>query len=204
MHTGAQQHSSAIEMAPGEVAKRLGIGTAMLRKHAAVYEELFGSLPKTEGEGRSYPIEVVERLEQALEAYRHKQAASVRAALEAIARGELTLEVHAGRDPEPIQLLLEEFRRVRETVERLEVESRAIREENALLREQLKTLTPPADSKTAYVAEMEVIHTEKDLEEERRRVRELNRRIEYLHQELERREKATQPAKRPWWKVWGK
>lgn len=88
-------------------------------------------------------------------------------------------------------------------IESLVMEIGTLNERMEAQSEQLKALTPPSGAqsgKAEYVAEMEQIHTNKDLKEEQKRVKELNRRIEYLQRELERRNNQAQEVKRPWWR----
>jgi DNA-binding transcriptional MerR regulator len=137
---------------------------------------------------------------------------------------------------DPMDTIVEELRALRQAVEGLQAENLELKEqlkalpaaggemqdrqaaviealvmEVGAMNEQLKALTRSSDTqptdKAAYVAEMEQIHTDEELEEERRRVMELNRRIEYLHGELERRDSALVRSidgkrKRPWWQWW--
>lgn len=129
---------------PSQVAERLGISTAMLRRHVAAYEKVFGDIYKDKRDGRLYTQEVSQRLEAAMTLYRAQRVPSVEEGLRRIAQGDesavATLEAAHAEDP--MSLLLDELRRLRIATERqnellaqqgtrldqLEVENRALRE----------------------------------------------------------------------------
>lgn len=129
---------------PSQVSERLGISTAMLRRHVASYEKVFGDLPKDKRDGRLYTREVSDRLEAALALYHAQRVPSVEEGLRRIAVGDAnigdTLEV--ARADDPMALLLTELTRLREATERqnellveqgtrmdrLEAENRALRQ----------------------------------------------------------------------------
>ena len=102
---------------PALAARALGVSPATLRRYAALWERLVGPLPRDPRGGRLWPKEALARL---------------RAAREAHLREGLPLE-------EALALL----RALAERLERVEGELRALREENARLREALKALEPP-------------------------------------------------------------
>lgn len=105
---------------PSQVADRLGISTAMLRRHVASYEGVFGPLPASKRDGRLYSGEVVERLGAALALYHAGRAASVEEALRRLATGEQSPgeAIEAARAPDTMTLLLEELRLLRLATER--------------------------------------------------------------------------------------
>ncbi len=114
-------------LSPAQVAERLGISAAQLRKYAPIYEELFGPLPRDARGRRVYPQEAVARLEAARARIQEGRAESIRAAL---AQLEEALTPAGTADS-----ILEELRRIRavleayrERLERLERESREVRE----------------------------------------------------------------------------
>lgn len=74
-------------LTPSEAADRLGVGSAMLRRHAASYEAVFGPLPRDQRGARQYPITAVQRLQHAAELYRTNDAPSVADALTALRDG---------------------------------------------------------------------------------------------------------------------
>jgi AcrR family transcriptional regulator len=150
-------HAETLER-PSQVAERLGISTAMLRRHVASYEAVFGALPTSKRDGRLYHGAVVERLGAALAGYHSGRAPSVEEALRRLAAGEETPSeaLEAARAPDTMTLLVEELRRLREATEiqndllrtqseriaALEAESRAGREE-------MKALQVPQQDDTA-------------------------------------------------------
>ncbi len=117
---------------PSQVAERLGISTAMLRRHVASYEKVFGPLYKDKRDGRLYSREVADRLEAGLALYHAQRVTSVEEGLRRIAVGDEsaadTLEV--ARADDPMMMLLEELRHLREATER----------QNELLEEQAARL----------------------------------------------------------------
>ncbi len=129
------------------MAERLGISTAMLRRHAATYEAVFGEMPKSERDGRLYPPEAIDRLEAALAMFRANKSTSVEAALEGMAKGEdIPSEVLAkAKEPEPLELLLEELKRLREIVETQNELLKIQAERMATIEAQLRALPPAQD-----------------------------------------------------------
>ena len=202
--------AATIVYSPGEVAQRLGISTAMLRRHAGAYQQVYDDLVRDARDGYRYTDVIVSRLEQALTAVWAGHVQSVKEGLERLSEGVGLPEAYEPQ-PEPLHVVAEALRALQGEIQALRGEVAGLREDNAglredngMLREQLKALTAPSDTpsghKAEYVAETEQIHTNKDLEEERKRVKELNRRIEYLQRELERRSTDSQQVKRPWWR----
>jgi len=99
-----------------DVAKMLGLKSAMLRRHAQSYENVFGDL-KTDNNGRRYDQEFIERLQTALNAYHDGSAPSVQDALEAIRDNSALIF-----KPEPTKedIILELLKRQNETIQALE------------------------------------------------------------------------------------
>jgi DNA-binding transcriptional MerR regulator len=186
---------------PAEVCQQLGITESTLRRMAQFYEASFGPLP-TGSRGREYPDEAVKRFITARQLVDEGQAATLERAFEALANLEkqggtandvLLQAVMPNPDRVMFGQMLEELQRLRELVERQEQRYQALQERYDSLDEKiLKVLTPSSDTpsgdKAAYVAEMEQIHADYE------------RRLRYLQGELERRDKASQPARRPWWR----
>lgn len=141
--TVVQTQPDALER-PSQVAERLGISTAMLRRHVASYEKVFGELLKSKRDGRYYTREVSDRLEAALELYHAQRVPSVEEGLRRIAAGDANIDatLEQARAEDPMTLLLEELQRLRQATERqnellldqnsrldrLETENRALRE----------------------------------------------------------------------------
>ncbi len=152
--------------APRDVAARLGISVAGLRRLAVQYERTFGDLPRDE-RGRLWPEDAVERLEAAHDLVRAGHAVSTEAALRgrvewgppvgigaepAATGGIRDPKDAAARELRTLRWAIEEQNRIMEGVaralerqgERLE----ALEEENRRLRAELPTAagssSPPA------------------------------------------------------------
>ena len=73
---------------PADVARRLGISGAGLRRLAQGYERVFHPLPRDPKHGRLWPEAAVRQMEAARAMVGAGEATSVEAALDALARGE--------------------------------------------------------------------------------------------------------------------
>lgn len=137
---------------PAQVAERLGITTAALRRLAPHYERIFEELPRDARQGRMWTSEAVTRLEQARQMFQAGQVVSIEVALEHLAAGGEPTEAVVQRREEaqdPLERLIEEVRRLREAVEaqnvRLDRQREGLRElaeENRQLRMQLPAPRP--------------------------------------------------------------
>lgn len=136
---------------PSQVAERLGISTAMLRRHVASYEKVFGTIYKDKRDGRLYSREVSERLEGAMALYHAQQVPSVEEGLRRIAVGDANLgaTLERAREGDPMTQLLEELRLLRVATERqnelLEAQAErldALEGKNRALREALPNPQP--------------------------------------------------------------
>ena len=121
---------------PALAARALGVSPATLRRYAALWERLVGPLPRDPRGGRLWPKEALARLRAAREAHLREGLPLE----EALARVQgdfpaLALPSEGGA--------LALLRALAERLERVEGELRALREENARLREALKALEPP-------------------------------------------------------------
>jgi len=121
---------------PALAARALGVSPATLRRYAALWERLVGPLPRDPRGGRLWPKEALARLRAAREAHLR----------EGLPLEEALARVHGDfpalalpSEGEALALL----RALAERLERVEGELRALREENARLREALKALEPP-------------------------------------------------------------
>lgn len=150
-------HAETLER-PSQVADRLRISTAMLRRHVASYETVFGALPTSKRDGRLYHNEVVERLGAALASYHAGRSPSVEEALRRLAAGEETPgeALAAAQAPDLMTLLLDEVRQLREATERqnelLQAQNDRIaglEAENRAGREELKALQVPQQDDAA-------------------------------------------------------
>lgn len=177
-------------MTPKQVAARLGISTAMLRRHVATYEGIYGEL-KRDGRGREYSPEVLERLQAALAAHHAGRTASVQEALETMAKNH---DVEAATRAAP-----EEIGEVEEVEEVGEVRDVGEVGESGTL-DLLRHLVAEVAALRAEVANLKAPPSHERAEE----IEELRHRNEYLHRELERRDKARgHRERRPWWRRWG-
>ena len=121
---------------PALAARALGVSPATLRRYAALWERLVGPLPRDPRGGRLWPKEALARLRAAREAHLREGLPLE----EALARVQGDFPALAlPSEGEALALL----RAVAERLERVEGELRALREENARLREALKALEPP-------------------------------------------------------------
>ncbi len=116
---------------PLQVADRLGIGPAMLRRYAKDYESVYGELPR-DRQGRMYPLEAVERLEAARGLVMAGRYRSIRDALAGLQAGVQPLQVALEKRDEVLPAILAELKRLGDAVERLEAENRQLREQLAL------------------------------------------------------------------------
>ena len=121
---------------PALAARALGVSPATLRRYAALWERLVGPLPRDPRGGRLWPKEALARLRAAREAHLREGLPLE----EALARVQGDFPALA-RPSEGEALAL--LRALAERLERVEGELRALREENARLREALKALEPP-------------------------------------------------------------
>ncbi len=119
-------------LTPGSAAARLNVSGAALRRMAVAYVEVYGELPEAAGGGRLWPMEAVERLEQARALLTAGRARSVRDALEALRAGaQVSVEVSAalGRDTRVLEVIAQRL----EAVDRLECKVEELHSEIAAL-----------------------------------------------------------------------
>lgn len=106
---------------PAMVANTLGISTAMLRRYAHAYEQVYGKLPRDRREGRLYTEKDVERLRIARALVLRKQAPSLESALRNLSegsKGQVAPSAPLIDGSDPYALLVEELRWLREVVEK--------------------------------------------------------------------------------------
>lgn len=119
-------------------ARTLGVSPATLRRYAALWERAVGPLPRDPRGGRLWPPEALARLQAARE--RHsREGLPLEEALAGAASSEGNLPAPPSAAGEALLLL----RDLATCLEGVEGELRALREENARLREALKALDPP-------------------------------------------------------------
>jgi DNA-binding transcriptional MerR regulator len=122
---------------PTTAAKALGVSPATLRRYAQVWEGTIGRLPRAPGGGRLWPSTALARLAAARELAQREGIPLEEALLRV--EGEPPPVATARPEEEALALLREVVARM----EALEGEVRALKEENARLREALRALEPP-------------------------------------------------------------
>lgn len=123
---------------PHLAARALGVSPATLRRYAALWEGVVGPLPRDPRGGRLWPKEALARLQAAREAHL-REGLPLEEALARVQGDFPAAGLALPSEGEALALL----RALAERLERVEGELRALREENARLREALKALEPP-------------------------------------------------------------
>jgi hypothetical protein len=122
---------------PEDVAKRLRISSAGLRRLAVIYERVYGELPRGPNRGRLWTGDAIERLESARLAVQQGQAVSVEAALAGLRAGAEPIEAQPMAtttslppitSSQPLEALVEELLALREAVEEQNQRLRALEE----------------------------------------------------------------------------
>ena len=124
-------------------ARALGVSPATLRRYAALWEGVVGPLPRDPRGGRLWPKEALARLQAAREAHL-REGLPLEEALARVQGDFPAAGLALPSEGEALALL----RALAERLERVEGELRALREENACLREALKALEPPVSEAT--------------------------------------------------------
>lgn len=122
---------------PHLAARALGVSPATLRRYAALWEGVVGPLPRDPRGGRLWPKEALARLQAAREAHL-REGLPLEEALARVQGDFPAAGLALPSEGEALALL----RALAERLERVEGELRALREENACLREALKALEP--------------------------------------------------------------
>lgn len=128
---------------PHLAARALGVSPATLRRYAALWEGVVGPLPRDPRGGRLWPKEALARLQAAREAHL-REGLPLEEALARVQGDFPAAGLALPSEGEALALL----RALAERLERVEGELRALREENARLREALKALEPPVSEAT--------------------------------------------------------
>jgi DNA-binding transcriptional MerR regulator len=139
-----KERESAELQRPAMVAHALGISTAMLRRYARVYEEVYGNLPRDRREGRLYTKKDVERLRTARALVLRKRAPSLESALQNLSegsKGQVAPSAPLMDGSDPYALLVEELRWLREVVEK---QNRRL----AMMEAMMMTLLPSRVTRT--------------------------------------------------------
>jgi DNA-binding transcriptional MerR regulator len=116
-----EERKNAVLQRPAMVANTLGISTAMLRRYARAYEEVYGKLPRDRRDGRLYTKENVERLRTARALVLRKRAPSIESALRHLSeggKGRVAPSRPLTDSSASYALLVEELRWLREVVEK--------------------------------------------------------------------------------------
>jgi DNA-binding transcriptional MerR regulator len=116
-----EERDNAALQRPTMFANALGISTAMLRRYARAYEEVYGKLPRDRRDGRLYTKENVERLRTARALVLRKRAPSMESALRRLSeggKGQVAPSSPLSDGSDPYALLVEELRWLREVVEK--------------------------------------------------------------------------------------
>ncbi|WP_161884271.1 hypothetical protein [Deinococcus alpinitundrae] len=144
-------------LTPAQVSQALGVGASTLRRHALMYETLFGPLPR-ERDQRRWPIEAVRRLQAAQQALTGGLVGSLETALTMVRDGQpLPEPVEVPEDLVPVPdltpspdlylvVVVDELRSLRALVETQSAELVALRGEVQALRALPATttsVTPP-------------------------------------------------------------
>lgn len=128
---------------PRDVAARLGMSVAGLRRLAHAYERVHGELPRDE-RGRVWPEEAIEAIEDARNVVRSGRAVSVEAALRGAISPEVSevLATPARRGEGDLAALVDELRALRESIDGMSERLAAVERENRELRAALPTPAP--------------------------------------------------------------
>ena len=104
---------------PADVARRLGISGAGLRRLAQGYERVFRPLPRDPKHGRLWPEAAVQHMEAARAMVGAGKAVSVEAALDALAHGNHTGKALGTRNPyeDSMEVLVQVLRALRLNLE---------------------------------------------------------------------------------------
>ena len=145
---------------PGEVANKLEVSTANLRRMARHYEDIVGPLPRDNHGDRLYPVSALERLFAARVLYSRGEVQTIRAALSRLERDEKKLQtaLKEASEPKQLDLLMSEVQALRDRVTRLEVELEAVklRQNTKSVRESMNgTLDPYEQIQKVVQAELQ-------------------------------------------------
>ncbi len=150
---------------PADVAARLGVSPAGLRRLAVVYERVYGELRRDPRLGRVWPQEAVERLGRARNMVNTGQAVSVESALTSLASGDPSADGTrppealarargaADQDDRGLEALVGELRALRQTIEEQNRRLHALEEQNRQLQATLPSSReeqPPPGRKRAF------------------------------------------------------
>jgi len=126
---------------PARAAEHLGVGRSTLRRWANLFERVVGPLPRDERGGRLWTAEALALLAEAKRRAAEERT-SMEEALKVLKESAEALELP--KSPEDLgQEVLGALERLVERLAAVEAELKALREENATLKETLKALEPP-------------------------------------------------------------
>lgn len=151
-----EERESAGLQRPAMVANTLGISTAMLRRYAHAYEQVYGKLPRDRRGGRLYAEKDVERLRTARASVLRKRAPSLESALRNLSdgsKGPVAPSAPLTDGSDPYALLVEELRWLREVVEK---QNRRL----AMTEAMMMTLLPTLASSHSKAPSSELVNKE--------------------------------------------
>lgn len=164
---------------PAEATELIAFAPSLLRRYAAIYEAIGGSIPHDRRGGRIYSGVLLEHFSQARERVRAGETVEDALRTLDLAPTKGVTDVQTTLDAKDLLSLLE---RLADANEQLAQEVVGLRAEVAEV--QRAQLEPPTKDRS-------------ELEETRR----MNT---YLLGELERRAAVAAPSRRPWWLFWGR
>lgn len=118
------QKQDEVLYSPAEVERQLGVKGSTLRNYAKAYESVFGELYRGSRNERLWPTEALERLDAARSLFQAGKAVSLEAALELLGASdaELSTVLAETNQPDPMMLVLEELRALRQEVNELKAQ----------------------------------------------------------------------------------
>ena len=131
----------AVYYTPARAAETLGVGRSTLRRWAHLFERVVGPLPRDERGGRLWTAEALALLAEA-KRRASEERTSIEEALKAL-KGEAG-DLELPKPPEDLgREVLGALERLTERLAAVEVELKALREENATLKGALRALEAP-------------------------------------------------------------
>ena len=136
---------------PADVARRLGISGAGLRRLAQRYERVFLPLPRDPKHGRLWPELAVRHMETARALVGAGEATSVEAALAALARGNESEKAPGRRNPSEdcMDVLVQVLRALRLNLEHQQQHLASLETDVGVLRAQLAEPGPNGQARLA-------------------------------------------------------
>jgi len=148
IHTEQQRAVQQLVYPPADVARRLGISGAGLRRLAQGYERVYPPLPRDPKHGRLWPEAAVRHMEEARAMVGAGKATSVEAALDTLAREDHSKNSLAMRNPyedcyeDSWEVLVQVLRALRLNLEHQQQRLASLETDVRLLRARLPTPWP--------------------------------------------------------------